>query len=60
MHGRKDEGKVGKFISAVIDMVGDEDYLPKYVFQKSLREDAELSAAIRKSKRSAQVCGREG
>ena len=41
----KDEGKVGKFISAVIDMVGDEDYLPKYVFQKSLREDAEFECS---------------
>ena len=37
----KDEGKVGKFISAVIDMASDEDYLPKFK-QKSLREDADF------------------
>ena len=51
----KDEGKVGKFISAVIDMVGDEDYLPKFVFQKSLKEDAEFQCTDQELE---EICAR--
>ena len=36
----KDEKLVGDFISKVIDMVGDEDFIPGQVFRSILSEDA--------------------
>ena len=36
----KDEKLVGDFISKVIDMVGDEDFIPCQVFRAILSEDA--------------------
>ena len=38
--GASDEKLVGDFIAKVIDMVGDEDFIPRHVFKSILIEDA--------------------